>query len=430
MGIEGSMINIETTNHTHSTYLLNNADSEPATDNTIDLGASDKRFANIHATTFNGTLNGNANTADQLSTSRNITLSGDVTGSASFNGTGDAAISATVVDDSHEHNTQYHTKLISDNRYARRDADTTPSNDNLFKLGDATHRWNEVHAVSFKGTADQANKLTNARSISLTGDATGTLNFDGSANASMEVTVIDGSHNHDSQYYTQAECNANFVSLIGDAMTGNLQFGDNNAIQMGNSQDFVFYHDGTNSIINNVTGNLSLQVNNGENALVAVPNSYTYLYYDNVWRARTTTLGLEVNGIFQGEATAARYADLAEILTCAENDVYPGTVMKFCEVGEFDVEECGTEFARNIAGVASANPAYLMNSEEQGVAVAYTGKVQVRVIGAVGKGQPIVPAGMGAARGIRKDSELLYSFGCTIEAKESDEENLVWCIVK
>ena len=46
------------------------------------------------------------------------------------------------------------------------------------------------------GTAETANKLAIARSISLTGDATGSTNFDGSANVSIGVTVADDSHNH------------------------------------------------------------------------------------------------------------------------------------------------------------------------------------------------------------------------------------------
>lgn len=46
------------------------------------------------------------------------------------------------------------------------------------------------------GTAEVANKLAIARSISLTGDATGSTNFDGSANVSIGVTVADDSHNH------------------------------------------------------------------------------------------------------------------------------------------------------------------------------------------------------------------------------------------
>ena len=53
--------------------------------------------------TFTGALTGNANTATTLATARNITLSGDVTGTASFNGSADALITATVADNSHNH---------------------------------------------------------------------------------------------------------------------------------------------------------------------------------------------------------------------------------------------------------------------------------------------------------------------------------------
>lgn len=46
---------------------------------------------------------GNAATASTLQTSRTIALSGDVSGSASFNGGSNITISATVADDSHNH---------------------------------------------------------------------------------------------------------------------------------------------------------------------------------------------------------------------------------------------------------------------------------------------------------------------------------------
>ena len=45
-------------------------------------------------------------------------------------------------------------------------------------------------------TAAAATKLATARTISLTGDVTGSANFDGSANASITATVADDSHNH------------------------------------------------------------------------------------------------------------------------------------------------------------------------------------------------------------------------------------------
>jgi microcystin-dependent protein len=46
------------------------------------------------------------------------------------------------------------------------------------------------------GNAASATKLATARTISLTGDVTGSVSFDGSANASITTVVADDSHNH------------------------------------------------------------------------------------------------------------------------------------------------------------------------------------------------------------------------------------------
>lgn len=60
----------------------------------------------------------------------------------------------------------------------------------------------DVGLTNVDNTADStknvfsATKLTTARTISLTGDATGSASFDGSANASITVTIQDDSHAH------------------------------------------------------------------------------------------------------------------------------------------------------------------------------------------------------------------------------------------
>lgn len=46
------------------------------------------------------------------------------------------------------------------------------------------------------GIATEAGKLSVARKISLSGDASGNVNFDGSADVTLSVTVADDSHNH------------------------------------------------------------------------------------------------------------------------------------------------------------------------------------------------------------------------------------------
>lgn len=99
---------------------------------------------------------------------------------------------------------------------------------------------------------------------------------------------------------------------------------------------------------------------------------------------------------FVGTATQAQYADLAEKYT-ADGHYEPGTVVMFGGSHEVTLAEKAT---KRIAGVISANPAYLMNSElhDTNVAVvALQGRVPVIVIGEVKKGDMLVSAGDGRA---------------------------------
>lgn len=60
-------------------------------------------YAPVKASSFTGPLKGNADTATKLATARTIALTGDVTGSSSFDGSGNLNITATVANDSHNH---------------------------------------------------------------------------------------------------------------------------------------------------------------------------------------------------------------------------------------------------------------------------------------------------------------------------------------
>lgn len=70
-------------------------------------GVSFNGTANINLpgvnTAGNQNTSGNAATASALATARTITLGGDLSGSASFNGSANITITAAVVDDSHNH---------------------------------------------------------------------------------------------------------------------------------------------------------------------------------------------------------------------------------------------------------------------------------------------------------------------------------------
>lgn len=96
--------------------------------------------------------------------------------------------------------------------------------------------------------------------------------------------------------------------------------------------------------------------------------------------------------VFHGTATEAQYADLAEkYATDADYEV--GTVVAVG--GEREVT--ASKFGDRAIGVISANPAYLMNKDAEGQAVALKGRVPVKVVGAIKKGQRLVASDNGTA---------------------------------
>ena len=88
-------------------------------------------------------------------------------------------------------------------------------------------------------------------------------------------------------------------------------------------------------------------------------------------------------GTITATATQAQYADLAEKYV-ADDELEPGTVV--CFGGDAEVTACDIEDHHAVAGVVSTDPAYLMNSESEGVEVALCGRVPCKVVGPVSKG--------------------------------------------
>lgn len=127
--------------------------------------------------------------------------------------------------------------------------------------------------------------------------------------------------------------------------------------------------------------------------------------------------------LFQGTATSARFADLAEkYLPDAEYDV--GTVMMVGGEKEVTASMSG---ARAI-GVISANPAFMMNSElEGGVFVALKGRVPVKVKGPVSKGQKLVAGNNGTAYVSYGNGADVFAIA--LESSDEEETRLVECIV-
>jgi hypothetical protein len=90
---------------------------------------------------------------------------------------------------------------------------------------------------------------------------------------------------------------------------------------------------------------------------------------------------------FNGTATQAQYADLAEIYS-SDSEYEAGTIVKIG--GDAEVTQTTTHADRDVFGVVSTAPAYLMNSEAEGVPVALAGRCPVKVIGKVKKGERLI----------------------------------------
>lgn len=192
------------------------------------------------------TLNGNKvfndayhPNADKWTTARTITLSGDLSGSVSIDGSANVTLSAQVSNNSHSHNYIFSDVQSSAPSNALQYLNTqgnsndSPTNDwyNTIRMGhgDPNTYYNNTLAVKMTGSgtgglwgrtttngtkgtwrrffADDyhpnADKWTTARTLSLTGDVTGSVSWDGSANASITTTVANDSHTHDTRYVQQ-----------------------------------------------------------------------------------------------------------------------------------------------------------------------------------------------------------------------------------
>ena len=79
-----------------------------------------------------------------------------------------------------------------------------------------------------------------------------------------------------------------------------------------------------------------------------------------------------------------------------------------------------------IAGVISTQPAFLMNNAIDGQDIALVGRVPVRVVGSVSKGQPVFVANNGCASANGQGKIV----GIALETNSDLGENLVECMLK
>ena len=101
----------------------------------------------------------------------------------------------------------------------------------------------------------------------------------------------------------------------------------------------------------------------------------------------------------------------------------PGTVVMFG--GEQELTIAQGYATTQVAGVITTNPAFVMNQECQGQAIALKGRIPVKVIGAVNKGDFIVASNEPGV-GIATDKYIGGAIiGKAIESKHTDGIDLI-----
>jgi len=111
----------------------------------------------------------------------------------------------------------------------------------------------------------------------------------------------------------------------------------------------------------------------------------------------------------------------------------PGTVVEMG--GLYEIISVIEDLTNNVFGVVSTKPAHLMNAgagtDETHPAIAMNGRVPVKVIGQVNKGDRLVSAGNGFARAATAEEATAFNvIGRSLENKDTDGEGTVEAIVK
>jgi hypothetical protein len=256
-------------------------------------------------------------------------------------------------------------------------------------------------------------------------------------------------------------------------INGTLSLTNDTGLKFGTASNFEGYVSSNDVILRNVTnnGNLILSVKSGSvntpflkgNAISGLPEAYanptsgsngyslaTKDYVDTLLGGGTGTaiyaaslvpsanltynLGSSTswwNNIY-GTAIHAQYADLAERFE-ADQPYTPGTIVGLGGMKEITVVT--EELSEEVFGVISTKAAYLMNSgagsDSTHPPVAVQGRVPVKVIGKIRKGDRLVAAGNGLARaGTKTELTPWTVIGRALENKADTGEGTIEAIVK
>lgn len=253
----------------------------------------------------------------------------------------------------------------------------------------------EFRGSSISGNANTATQLATARRIN------GVL-FDGSRDIDppANATTLSGTSINPTVVSSNLKT-VGTLDMLYVAGTG-ITVGPDNGGQL------KFLVTSTNlPTIKSLTGNLEIDMGiTGASLSFITATAAGLLNWESkatVYSKQSINLGSTANKFnkiyateFNGTATQAQYADLAENYV-ADEQYQAGTVVEFG--GEYEVT-IGSNKSPRVAGVVSTQPAYLMNSMASGefiVPVALQGKVPCKVAGTIRKGDLMISGGFGYA---------------------------------
>jgi hypothetical protein len=242
--------------------------------------------------------------------------------------------------------------------------------------------------VTYDPDLAKINFDVNDPTITLTGDVSGSVQMVDLASVSITCTVADSSHDHV------------IANVIGLQAALDSKVGGSNLALTGTTT------------VNNLNPALNAAYSLGT----------TDFRFTNVW---ATTLN--------GTAVQAQYADLAERYHADAK--YPiGTVVKLG--GSKEITATTTENDPQVIGVVSENPAYLMNDgagdPDEWPPIAMTGRVRVKIVGLVTKGQRIVSSNEPGVAMAVNDNELtsvMTVVGRALRSSTDPNIKLVECII-
>jgi hypothetical protein len=264
---------------------------------------------------------------------------------------------------------------------------------------------NVVSAAAVSGVSIVASGNVDGGNIQTSGLVSATGNVTSAANIAGTYFIGNGSQ------LTGLSLGVSVTKFVNGTTEGNIGATNGNVnFNVGGVANVVVID--TNTVYANIVSVRSI-AKTGTNAVGNIGSSSNYF-----------------NQVF-ATATTALYADVAERFE-ADELLEPGTVVELGGIKE--ITRSTTDLSENVFGVISTRPAYTMNGgageDDTHPKVAMTGRVPVKVIGYIKKGDRLVSAGEGLARSAAPGEATAFNtIGRALVDKHTPESGTIEAIV-